>query len=52
MFKHSPNGKGNVYGPMEYSPNGNGIMAPVEYIFMVYSPNGKKHGLMKDFFSK
>ena len=26
---------------MEYSPNGKGIMAPMEYSLIVYSPNGK-----------
>ena len=36
MFKHSPNGKGIVYGP-----NGKGIMASVEYIFIIYNPKGK-----------
>ena len=29
-----------VYG-MVYDPNGKGIMAPMEYTFMVYSTNGK-----------
>ena len=46
MFKHSPNGKGKVYGPMEYSPNENDIMAPVEYNLMVYSPSGKDRTIM------
>ena len=36
MFKHSPNGKGMVYGP-----NGKGIVNSVEYTLMIYSPNGK-----------
>ena len=27
--------------PMEFSPNGKGIAAPMEYTLMVYSPNGK-----------
>ena len=27
--------------PVEYSSNGKGIMAPVEYIPMVYRPNEK-----------
>ena len=36
MFKHSPNGKGMVYGP-----NGKGIMASMEYTLIIYSPNGK-----------
>ena len=36
MFKHSPNGKGMVYGP-----NGKGIMASLEYTLIIYSPNGK-----------
>ena len=36
MFKHSPNGKGKVYGP-----DGKNIMASVEYTVIVYSPNGK-----------
>ena len=38
MFKHSPNGKGTVYGP-----NGKGIMASMEYI--IYSPHGKDKDL-------
>ena len=36
MFKHSPNGKVMVYGP-----NGKEIMASMEYILKIYSPNGK-----------
>ena len=36
MFKHSPNGKGIVYGP-----NGKGIMASIEYSLTIYSPNGR-----------
>ena len=36
MFKHSPDGKGMVYGP-----NGYGIMASIEYILIIYSTNGK-----------
>ena len=35
-LKHSPNGKGIVYGP-----NGKGVMASMEYILIIYSPNGK-----------
>ena len=27
--------------PVEYSPNGRGIMVPMEYNLMVYSPYGK-----------
>ena len=27
--------------PIEYSPNGKGIMAPMKYTPMFYSPNGK-----------
>ena len=27
--------------PMEYNPNGKGIIASVKYTFIVYSPNGK-----------
>ena len=27
--------------PVEYSPNGRGIMVPMEYNLMVYSPHGK-----------
>ena len=30
MFKYIPNGKGKTYDPVEYSPNGEGIMAPIE----------------------
>ena len=41
MFKHGSNGKGVVYGQMEYSPNGKGIIAPREYNLVVYSLNGK-----------
>ena len=33
MFKHSPNEKDMVYGP-----NGKGIMASMEYTFIIYSP--------------
>ena len=29
------------FTPMEYSPNENGIMAPMEYKSIGYSPNGK-----------
>ena len=36
MFKHSPNGKGMVYGP-----NGKGIMVSIEYSLTIYSPNGR-----------
>ena len=25
--------------PMEYKPNGKGIMAPIKYILIIYSPN-------------
>ena len=31
--------KGYFMVPMEYSPNGKGVMAPMEYTPMVYSPN-------------
>ena len=52
MFKHSPNGEGMIYGPngiqpqwntapMEYSPNGKDIIAPMEYIPKFNSPNEK-----------
>ena len=27
--------------PMEYIPNGKGIIVPIEYTLTVYSPNGK-----------
>ena len=27
--------------PMEFSPNGQGIPAPMEYTLMIYSPSGK-----------
>ena len=27
--------------PMEYSPDGKGIIVPMEYTHMVYNPNGK-----------
>ena len=27
--------------PVEYIPNGKGIIIPIEYTLMVYSPNGK-----------
>ena len=36
MFKHGPDGKGMVC-----SPNGEGIMASMKYILIIYSPNGK-----------
>ena len=26
---------------MEYNPNGKGVMAPIEYTLMVYSPSEK-----------
>ena len=45
MFKHSPNGKVMVYGP-----NGKGIMASMEYILIIYSPNGKDMDLWNIFF--
>ena len=38
--------------PMEYSPNGKGIMAPVEYTPMVCSPNGKVMFLWKIIFRR
>ena len=41
MFKHRPNGKAWFMAPMEYSPNGRGIMDPMEYPLVVYSPNVK-----------
>ena len=46
MFKHSPNGKGMVYGP-----NGKGIMASLEYTLIIYNPNGKSMGLWNIVFS-
>ena len=48
MFKHIPNGKGIVYGPMEYNPNGKDISALMEYTVIVYSPYGKGIGFMKN----
>ena len=36
MFKHSPNGKGMVYGPNE-----KGVTASIEYTLIIYSSNGK-----------
>ena len=41
MFKLSSNRKGMIFTPIEYSPNEKGIMAPMEYKPMFYSPNGK-----------
>ena len=35
---------------MEYSPNGGGIIAPMEYTPIVYSPNGKDMLLWKILF--
>ena len=36
-----------IMARMEYSPNGKGIMAPMEYIPMVYRPNEKSLVLWK-----
>ena len=36
MFKHSPNGKGMIYGPNE-----KGIMVSMEYTLIIFSSNGK-----------
>ena len=36
MFKHSPNGKGMVYGP-----NGKRVMASIEYSLIIYNPTGR-----------
>ena len=33
--------------PVEYIPNGKGIIIPIEYTLMVYSPNGKVMVLWK-----
>ena len=33
--------KARFMAPMEYSPHGKAIMAPMEYTLMTYSPNGK-----------
>ena len=41
MFKHRQSWKGMVVAPMKYSPNGKGIMAPIKYTPMVYSPKLK-----------
>ena len=41
MFKHSPNGKGMVYGRNGIYPQRKGIMVPTGYTLMVYSPKGK-----------
>ena len=36
--------------PLEYSHNGKGIMVPMKYIFMAYSPKGKDMVFYKRFF--
>ena len=38
--------------PVEYNPNGKDIMAPMEYILMVHSPNGKGIVLRKTVFGR
>ena len=47
MFKHSPNRKSMVYGPNGIYPQQKGIMVPIEYALMVYSPNRKGMVLWK-----
>ena len=37
----APTEKAWFMAPMEYSPNGKCIMAPMEYTLKVYSPKGK-----------
>ena len=37
---------------MEYNPNGKDIMAPMEYVLMVHSPNGKGIALRKTVFGR
>ena len=49
MYKHSPNEKVIVYGPNGIQPNGKDIMAPMEYNIMVYSPNGNRMVLWRQF---
>ena len=44
-LNYSPNVQ--FMAPMEYSPNGKGIMTPMEYTPMVYSPSGKGIALWK-----
>ena len=39
--------KASFLAPVEYSPNGKGIMAPVEYTPFVYSSSGKGTVLWK-----
>ena len=41
MLKHSPMEKAWFMAPMEYIPNGKGIIVPIEYTLTVFSPNGK-----------
>ena len=41
MFKQSPMKTPWFIVPMEYNPNGNGIIALMENTLMVHSPNGK-----------
>ena len=43
-------GKASFMALKEYSPNGKGIMAPLEYTFMLYRPNGKGIVLWKILF--
>ena len=38
--------------PVEYNPNGKDITAPMEYILMVHSPNGKGIVLRKTVFGR
>ena len=46
--------KGHLWfmAPMEHSPNGKGIMAPMEYSPMIYSPSGKIMFLWKILFQR
>ena len=45
-------GKTWFMAPMEYNPNGKDIMAPMEYVLMVHSPNGKGIALRKTVFGR
>ena len=41
MLTLSSSGKDMIFGPIEYSPNGKSIMAPMEHNPMVYRLNEK-----------
>ena len=46
MFNIAPMEKTWFMAPMDYSPNGKGIMVPMDYNPMVYNPNEKDKVLL------